>query len=248
VRFTDGGVPEAFPGDPATVVYSVAAHDWFGRWSGWVSAERPRLSVAPQIPAVRKVELIIPASELPTQQVTAAVEFTWDWSHRRPDKIHVRLLVHAEGTTPPEVAGSVLSVGGPTVGDTVLDFSGAGLDTPPAGVVAIAEEALGNLRTYRVTIRNVELAFGSHPRIRVTARATATERVNPTRLSPWSPDARTDAASPVPPPPPFVPAAMWWASVPDPRGVARTTLRWTATAPLYAVYLADETAVRSTGA
>jgi hypothetical protein len=33
VRFNDG-VPERFPGDTNTVVFSVAATDWFGRWTG----------------------------------------------------------------------------------------------------------------------------------------------------------------------------------------------------------------------
>jgi hypothetical protein len=243
VRFTDTGVPERFPGDPTTVVYSVAATDWFGRWSPWVSADHARLAVAPQVPAVRRVSLEVAESAAPLHPATAAVEFTWDWSHRRPREITLRLLVHAEGTPPPVVDGSVLRVGGPTVGDTGIDFSAASIDTPPAGVTTVPDETSGNLRTYRVTIPGLAFAFDTHPRVRVTVRARATERVGFGLLSAFSPDGTAQAASPIPPPPPFVPAAMVWASVPDPKGVARVTLTWSASAPRYAVYLADETAV-----
>jgi hypothetical protein len=137
-----------------------------------------------------------------------------------------------------------LTPGGPTVPDFVFDFTGADIETPPAGVEAITEESLGNLRTYRVEIEGIQLPLGSVPKIQATARARATERVVPARLSAFSPEVRTTVASPILPPAPFVPAAMWWASIPDPRGVARTRLQWSATAPLYAVYLADETALR----
>lgn len=244
IRFTEAGLPEAFPGDPATFVYSVATEDWFGRWSGWVSTDHPRASVAPQIPRMRKIELQIEESQLTTRNASAAIEFTWDWSHRRPLRIQLRVLLHTEGTAAPTVDGSVLSVGGPTVTDLVIDFTSASIDSPPAGVEEITEESTGNLRTYRVLVGGIALTFGTHQLIRATARARATERVVPTRQSAWSQDITTSAASPIPPPPPFVPAEMWWASLVDPRGVARTTLKWEATAPQYAVYLADESALR----
>jgi hypothetical protein len=243
IRFTETGVPEVFPGDPPTFVYSVVAHDWFGRWSGWVSTDHSRVSVPPQIPAMRKVALTIQDTGLATYNAAAAVEFSWDWSHRRPAQIHLRILMHEEGSAPPAVAGSALSVGGPTVPDLILNFAAAGINTPPVGVDLIAEESLGTLRTYQTVIEGIQLAFGAHPKIQVTARARATERVVPMRLSAWSRDVQTGAASPIPPPPPFVPASMWWSSVPDPRGVSRTTLQWAVTAPLYAVYVADETAL-----
>lgn len=243
VRYSESGVPEMLPGEPSNWVYSVAAQDWFGRWSGWLSVDQSRSSVAPQIPGITKVELLTGTSIAATQTVTAAIEFTWDWSYRTPAFIRLRLLTHAAGTPPPGVGGSVLGVGGPTVADLTLDFTTATLATPPAGIDLISEESLGNLRTYRVEIPNVQLTFGSHPRITVTARAQASERIVSGRFSAWSRDVQTSAASPVPPPPPFVPAEMWWASIPDPRGVARTTLEWAATAPLYAVYMADETAL-----
>jgi hypothetical protein len=42
--------------------------------------------------------------------------------------------------------------------------------------------------------------------------------------SAWSPNVSTQATSPIPPPPPFVPTAMTWASLPDPKGISRITL------------------------
>jgi len=244
VRYPDTGVPEAFPDEPEDLVYSVAAQDWFGRWSGWRSADYHKVSVAPQVPAVRKVSVLLAGDILPTMAGTAAIEFTWDWSFRSPDQITLRVLTHLPGDPPPAVAGSVFSVGGPAVADLVISFSGASADSPSAGTQLITEENQGRLRTYRVEIPGLQLAFSAHPRIRVTARAHATERVAPLRASAWSRNIDTDAVSPIPPPPPFIPAAMQWASVPDPRGVARSELKWTGAAPLYAVYLADETALR----
>ena len=243
IRFAESGVPEAMPGEPTTFVYSVAAHDWFGRWSDWISADHPRISVAPQMPSMRSVELSIEDSDSPTLNASAVVEFTWDWSHRRPERIHLRTLVHAEGTPVPGVAGSVLSVGGPTTADLVFDFTGATPDAPPPGFTLIAEENGDALRTYRVTVNGLQLNFGSHPLIVVNVRARASNRARPGVLSAWSPDVTTSAASPLPPPPPFVPAEMWWASMPDPHEFARTRLQWSATAPMYAVYVADETAL-----
>jgi hypothetical protein len=244
IRFADTGVAEPLPGDPEDLVYSVSAQDWFGRWSDWVSADYHLISVAPQVPAVRKVDVLLEGDILPTMDAAVAIEFTWDWSYRSPAQMQLRVLTHLPGTAPPATSGSVFSVGGPAAADHIIDFSAVGPDTPPLGVQLIGDETQGDLRTYRVELPGLELAFGSHPRIRVTARARATESVAPGRFSAWSRDVDTDAISPISPPAPMVPAPMQWASVPDPRGVARTELRWSSTAPLYAVYEADETALR----
>ncbi|WP_394836664.1 hypothetical protein LVJ94_07125 [Pendulispora rubella] len=219
VEYVEAGLPEVFPSEPNTAVYAVAATDWFGRWSGWASADHPRASVAPQVPATRDIQVDVPSG-------TARVEFTWDWSHRSPKQITVRVV------TPDQQV------------DRVLDFSTATIDTPPAGVELIAGESRGNLRTYRVAIPGITFAFNVHPRITLSARTRATERVGFGAASAWSPERTTMVASPLAPPPPFVPAQMWWASVPDPRGVARSTLTWTGSAPSYVVYVADETAIR----
>ena len=243
VRFTDDEVPERFPGDTNTVVFSVAATDWFGRWTGWVSADHSRIVVPPQIPTVKRVVLDVLESPTPVFPAAAAIEFAWDWSHRSPKLITLRTLVHAEGTAPPAVNGSVLEVGGPLVPDTVIDFSSAAIDTPPAGVTLVPDEAAGNLRTYRAVIPGLAFDYANHPRIRVTAMARATERVGFGTPSAFSPAVSAQAASPIPPPPPFVPAAMTWASLPDPKGISRITIAWAPSAPKYAVYEADETAL-----
>lgn len=244
VEFTEGGLPEQFPGEPGTVVYSVAAMDWFGRWSDWRSTDHTRHRVAPQTPAVTDVHVEIGAGSGTTRPGTAHVEFVWDWSHRSPRDITIRLLVHEEGAPAPAAAGSVLAVGATAVSDRVIDFSSAGIDSPPAGVTIVTERNTGNLRTYRVEIPGLSLAFAAHPRIRVTARAQGRERVGFGVASAWSRDRSTLVASPVAPPPPFVPAEMWWASVPDPRGIARTELEWSGSASGHVVYHADETALR----
>ena len=241
VRFNDDSVPERFPGDPNTVVFGVAATDWFGRWSGWVSADHSRIVVAPQAPTVKRVLLDIPASVAPVFPAVAAVEFMWDWSHRQPREITLRVLVHAEGSPVPAVNGSVLAVGGPLVADTVIDFSTSSINSPPAGVTIVADETSGNLRTYRVQIPGLAFDYANHPRVRVTLAAQATERVGFGLPSSWSPNVSAQATSPIPPPPPFVPATMTWASLPDPKGVSRITLAWSPSAPKYAVYAADET-------
>lgn len=243
VRFTDDGVPEKFPGDANTFVFGVASTDWFGRWSGWVSADHSRIVVPPQVPAMRRVSLDVPPSTTPVFPATAAVEFTWDWSHRRPREITLRVLVHADGTPVPAVNGSVLSVGGSTVPDLVLDFASASVDSPPSGVTIVADETSGNLRTYRVEVAALAFAYDSFPKVRVTATAQATERVGFGLPSAWSSNVSALAVSPIPPPPPFVPVAMVWASLPDPKGISRITLNWQPSAPRYAVYETDETTV-----
>lgn len=241
VRFTDDGVPERFPGDTNTVVFSVVATDWFGRWSSWASADHTRVVVPPQVPTVKKVALDVPGSSTPVFAAIATVEFMWDWSHRRPNEITLRVLVHAEGTPVPAVNGSVLAVGGPLVADTLINFSTASIDSPPAGLTIIADETTGSLRTYRVLVPGLAFDYANHPRVRVSVAARATERVGFGLPSGWSPTVSAQATSPIPPPPPFVPIAMTWASLPDPKGISRLTFSWAPSAPTYAVYEADET-------
>lgn len=241
VRFTDDGVPERFPGDTNAVVFGVAATDWFGRWTGWVSADHSRIVVPPQVPTAKRVLLEIAESSTPVFAATAAIEFTWDWSHRSPNRITLRTLVHAEGSAVPTVNGSVLEVGGGPVADTVINFSSATIDAPPPGVTLVTDETTGNLRTYRVVVPGLAFDYANHPRVRVTVAARATERVGFGAPSAWSPSVSTQATSPIPPPPPFVPTTMTWSSLPDPKGISRITLVWAPSAPGYAVYEADET-------
>ena len=241
VQFDDRGLPEAFPGEDPHVVYSVAAQDWFGRWSGWRSVDHTRSSVAPQVPAVSDVA--VNAVGGPPGASSASVDVTWDWSNRTPASIAVRTRVVASGSSLTPGAGSILQVGGPVVADHVVDFSTATPDTPPAGPVEIAERRVGDLRTYTITVPGLVVDHALADRIDVLVSASAVERVRPAVQGAFSQPASTTLVSPVPPPAPFVPAPMVWASLPDPAGISRVTLTWAGSAPSYAVYAADETSV-----
>jgi hypothetical protein len=245
MRYIDSGVPEAFPGENENLVYSVIAQDLFGRWSNWLSAGYHIIGVDPPLPALRKVDILPDAVIGASINGEVAVEFTWDWTHRRLGKITLRLMTHLPSDSSPSVPGSIFSVGGVVTTDVVFDFTSATPDSPPPGIELISEESQGNLRTYKVLIPGFSLAFSSFPTIRVTAKAMATDRIGPTgRDSAWTSSVYSDVHSPIPPPPPSVPAGMQWASIPDPRGISRTELSWSGTAPMFAVYSADETSIR----
>ncbi|MEO5711345.1 MAG: hypothetical protein ABIQ59_16170 [Nocardioidaceae bacterium] len=241
VQFDDRGLPEAFPGEDPHVVYSVAAQDWFGRWSGWRSVDHTRSAVAPQVPAVSDIAVSPVGGS--SGASTASVDVTWDWSNRTPASIAVRTRVIASGSSLTPGAGTTLQVGGPVVADHVVDFSTATPDTPPAGLVEIAERRVGDLRTYTVTVPGLVIDHALADRIDVLTSASAVERVRPAVQGAFSQPASTTLVSPVPPPPPFVPAQMVWASLPDPADTSRVTLTWGGSAPSYAVYAADETSV-----
>lgn len=242
VLFDDRGVPEAFPGDDPHVVYSVAAQDWFGRWSGWRSIDYTRSTIAPQIPAVSGVVVLADGGG-PPGAVSASVDVTWDWSNRTPRSIIVRTRVVASpaGFTPG--AGSILRVGGPVVPDHVVDFSAATKNAPPPGAVEVVERRTGDLRTYTLTVPGLLIDHAVADVIDISMSASSIERVRPAVQGAFSQPVFTTLVTPVPPPPPFVPAPMVWASLPDPAGVSRVTLSWTGSAPSYVVYTADETAV-----
>lgn len=244
--FVESGLAELFPAEPPTYAYSVAPADVFGRWGGWTTTDHARITVATQVPAVRRAELtLVPGDpSAPVRQATVAVEFVWDWADRTPEQVQVRVIVHPEGAPPPDVGGSVLALGAAGTADLTVPFATATETTPPPGTTVVADDTAEHLRTYRVEVP-VTLDFGAEVRIRATARARAAERVRPGAFGGWSPDATSMLASPTPPPPAFVPAAMTWASVPDPRGIARVTLTWTGSAPAYAVLHADEAALRN---
>lgn len=238
VRFTESAVPERFPGEGAGAAFAVAAQDWFGRWGPWSSAEHTRIVVPPQRPVMRRITIDqdgpIPA---------AIVEFTWDWADRTPEFVAVRVQVFIEDEDPPAVDGSVLSPGGPVVPDRVLSFSGASMDSPPTSVTEIIEEREGTLRTYSCTIPGLALPFAAHPRLRIQARARATEDIRPGIYSERSAPVGTSVHSPLLPAAPVTAAPMKWTSLPDAAGVCRAVLSWSGSGPTYTVYIADESAI-----
>lgn len=240
-HFTRSGVPEAFPGEPTSIQFAVTGHDWFGRWSPWQSVGHTRVVVAPQVPALRRVDLDLDGQGAgPTGAV--AVEFTWDWSDRTPEAVDIRVRLHPDATPPPIVDGSILAPGGPTIADHTISFAGADADTAPAGVLEVAEERVEQVRVYRVVVAGVHDVFAMGSRVRATVQARASERVRIGVAGQFSPPMSDVANDPVPPPAPVVPAAMQWASLPV-GGIARATLAWNGTADTYSLYLADETAI-----
>lgn len=240
-RFTSAAVPEQFPGESIDARFAVAAQDWFGRWSGWASVDHKRVTVDPQRPAVRSVEV---DEDGPSPE--AVVEFTWDWSDRSPIAVHLRLKVfrfeHPDDAAPP-VDGTVLIPGGPATADRIISFSGASPDSPPTGVTEVIEERDGDLRTYRCRIPGIALPYATHPRMRVEASARAAERVRPATLGAFSKPVGVAVHSPLLPPAPVTTAPMRWASLPDSAGICRAVLDWSGSGPTYTVYVADETAI-----
>ena len=192
VHFTRSGLPEQFPGEPAGVAYAVAAHDWFGRWGPWRSVDDTRPVIPPQVPAVRRVVPEVDGNGAGPSG-SAAIEFTWDWSNRTPQQIHLRLRLHDAADPPPAVDGSVHAVGGPPVPDLIIGFTAATPDTPPPGVEEIIDERAGALRTYRAVVSGLTFDLPNHPRILLTAQARAVERVRPGVVGGFSA---------LPPPPP----------------------------------------------
>ncbi|RYY57438.1 MAG: hypothetical protein EOO09_02390 [Chitinophagaceae bacterium] len=243
VRFADTAVPEPLPGEAPGQVYSVAAHDWFGRWGNWISADHTRQRVAPQIPALLLARLEVAPGAGPARTAEAVAEFTWDWAFRSPANVSIRVLVHEDGSAVPAVSGSVLAVGAPAVADTIIDFNGTGIDTAPAGVDLVAEESNDTIRKYKIRIGGLAVNYANQERTKLSIRIRGTERFDPAVPSAWSRDVTDVNISPIPPPAPFVPSAMTWSAIPDPKGISRIRLTWPSTAPKYAVYLADESAL-----
>ncbi|MEQ1569517.1 MAG: hypothetical protein ABMA64_28025, partial [Myxococcota bacterium] len=239
-RRVDEGRPEPRPGESGELVYAVASQDWFGRWSGWSSARVTVLPVGPAVPALSRVGLEL-ADGGEVRDAVAVVDFGWDWSDRAPNRVELQLGVHAPGTPPP--GGSNRALGGPGVPDVSFTF-GPDPDVPPSGLERLPPEpgAPPDARTYRARVAGFRLAFDGNAALTVSGRARADEAYRPGAWSGYGPERSTTAHSPLAPAPVWVPAAMTWASVPDPAGVARARLGWAAVpgAASYVVYTADE--------
>ena len=246
VHFTNALVPERFPREPDSVIFALAAQDWFGRWGAWASIIHPRLKVATQQPVMKQVQLIIDnGGEGPG--ASAQVTFSWDWADRSPQDLLFRIRVYVQppdGTAePPQGGDSRLHPDGPLVADTLISFLSATPDTAPSEVREIVEERVADQRTYTLQIPGLQLPFATHPRLRISAQGRASERVRPGMVSTLSNAVFTSAVSPLPPAAAQVPSAMQWSSLADAAGFAHALLQWEGSAHRYAVYLADETAI-----
>jgi hypothetical protein len=242
-QLVDRGLPEPVGAEPPGTVYSVTAQDWFGRWAAWASADHVRQVTPPQVPALLRVELAPLGTPAVLQDAAVDIELAWNWADRSPEVITLEAKVHPEGTAPSTVEGTIREIGGPVVASATITFGGS--PALPPGVERIDDPASGDVARYRVRLTGFRLAFGTHPRIAATARLKATEHVRPTSASAWSRSLATVAVSGLPPPAPPPPPGMVWGSLPDPGGVARAALTWPTTAGVtYAIYTADETALR----
>ncbi len=246
IKFADRGVPEPQPSppEPPGVVYSVAAQDWFGRWSAWTSVDHARVITQPQVPAIIRANLVPKGGAAASQAGEVEVEFVWNWQDRSPETIVIEVKLHEETGAAPAGSGTVARVGGGIQPSWTAHFGGA--EGPPPGLEILPDDhPTPGLVRYKATITGLSLDFGAYPKIAASVRMMATEHRRPAMPSGWSRTLRGVALSPVPPPRPAAPPGMIWASLPDPRGVSRATLTWTPTPGARHVILgADETAVR----
>jgi hypothetical protein len=244
VQFVDRGVPEPRPNPPEipAVAYSVAAQDWFGRWSNWTSIDHIRTITQPQVPVIMRAELVV----LSGQSGALDVEFAWNWADRSPESLVFEIKLHDENTPVPGGSGSILSIGGALVTSPTAMFGGS--STPPSVPevkVLVDDPPIPDIVRYKARLTGLTLDFVNHPTIVASVRMLAFEHMRPSLASAFSRTLRTIAYSPIPPARPAAPPGMIWSSLPDPRGFSRAKLSWTPTpGQRQVIYAADETALR----
>ncbi len=261
---------ETWPVDPAstpnTIRYAVAHADIFGQWSGWSAA-----SVSAAEPKVAKVSLVAarldmgppPAPPASLCNATLTVDFTWDWTVRRPKLIRLvgRLYAAGKPGAPPAdlslPAGLPTSFPGAAGAPLVLSFNGADAGSVSGATLAyISDDAKQVLagpvavigpRRYRLTIPGLKLDFASTGHVGLALWAQAQENLAPQRTGDWS--AAPLIASASDPRPPVITAEhedVKLASLPDARGEHRARLSWDAMAGAagYFVYETTESKFR----
>jgi hypothetical protein len=249
------------PNDPGSrsVRYSVATQDLFGLWSAWRGGDHTATQPPPVPPRLVAARLDLPA---PASGFVCAgdlvVDFTWDWTDRRPRRIFLagRLYAAASRSTPPPSSAPpagldrTIAGGQPAV---VVEFSGdvASVDgivterlryLSPEGdrEVTPGSAQSDEVRRYRLRIPGFSVDFATTPHAGLALWVRGDER-----LAPHHPTATTGplvvyASDPVPRPmlPPIVPLG----SLPDAEGRSHGKLSWPAVpgAAGYHVYTADE--------
>ena len=232
-------------GDPLAYehIYAVAAQDVFGRYSPWSTTTFAGGDEPPQTPSILAVTLD------PSGLVT--VDFGWDWSDRSPEFIE---LVGAYTNDP---SSPVLSELVEFRGDASPSFTGGDVipldpDRKPAddwGAPQDREPDQPEARFYRLTI-GVALDFLDQRQRELEVRARGQCHLHERASSGWNvgpftSPGRAVAYDPAPPPPPAVPEAPQWGSLPDSGGVSRALLRWPGDQRVagYALYEATETSL-----
>jgi hypothetical protein len=249
------------PNDPGarSMRYSVANQNLFGLWSGWRGADHAVTQPAPVPPRIVSATLELPAP--PSGKLCTGgllVDFTWDWTDRRPDTVELLGTLYpaaTRGAPPPSniVPSGLDRTPGGGQPSVVLQFTG---DTATVdGVVTNnlrylnqdgdEEVAPGatqsdSVRRYRLTVPGFSVDFTGTPHAGVALWVRGTERL--------APHHQTEAAGPVlafasdPVAPPMSPPIVTLGSMPDAQGRSHAKLAWTAVAGAagYLVYEADE--------
>lgn len=229
------------------VTYAVAAQDIFGRWGGWTTTDFHGNGEPPQAPAVLSVEANVMGE--------TTVEFGWDWSDRSPEFIELvgayaddpgnplfTVRLQFGGNDEPDDAGAVIPLNPER---QPADWWGGPQDRDPAEP---------ELRFYRLSSTiGIEFAGRTARDVQVQARAQrhldhrwgVTTWDPDYNISPFTPPVSARLYDPAPPPPPIVPEAPQWASLPDSTGVSRAVLTWFGDqrASDYLVHHATETAL-----
>jgi hypothetical protein len=242
--------------DPGTrsLRYSVAPQNLFGLWSGWRGADHAVEQPPPVAPR------IVSAALAPPELV---VDFTWDWTNRRPATIELTGILYAcaeRGSDPPTVSPPATLDRTPGGGEpkVVLAFTGdtatvVGVVTTDLRYLNLAGDAevppgpaqSDTVRRYRLTIPGFAVDFAATPHVGLALWASGTERIPPRHATATTGPVVVFASDPVAPPMAFAasaPPTVPLGSLPDAEGVSHGRLAWPAVpgATGYYVYTADE--------
>lgn len=255
IAFVDSESPVPMTGSAATT-YAVIGADNMARWSQWATVGHTATAPSPTVPGLEKatLELADPPPADATIPGSLAVEFTWDFADRSPDRVELSARFAAPSTVP--APGNVS--GFPPTATTaagqrlIVAFDATGRPTVAsahdAGVTPIDQPVPpGETRRYRVLVRGLTLDFSTATELAVAVVGRGAERVRPGELSDPSPVVMAAVDDPRPPTVPAVPVDVLWTALPDATGIARAVLRWNPVprAEGYVVWQATEAAVRA---
>lgn len=247
----------------STTTYAVGPIDVHGRWGPWTLTNHTLAADPVQKPGLAAVSISYPDS-LPgagpvVSNATLAVEVTWDWADRSPDRIELVGGFCPLGPPPVSVSGFQTSnTGGVGSFVVTIGFSTSGVPairvpSTPLAAVTVAQAATvveisdpnspsgsgapqvssagSQVRRYRLTVPIMQLSFALSGQLAYAVSADAAEAVRPTELSALVDPRATTMSNPFPAPPPAIPAVeVLWTAQPDASGRARTVLSWPAVA------------------
>lgn len=246
--------------------YVCAAHDVFGRWSPWVLSD-PHLIDAdqPDRPQLIDAKLIADEGASDVTQVggTLQIEVAWDWQDRGPEQIEIVGAFYEADQDPPTVTLTAMQTTSDVAAteSVVLTFPGSLGDLPDADEVPLftpanvqvmplpAQANDGSTRRYRVTVPDMQVDFTGRDAINYALFARASEKINASLFSDYTPAFAVEFHNPLPPAVPEVDEEIVWAALPDATRIARAAVGFdipasSISAAGYALYVATEIAVR----